>query len=87
LTLLQRHGEVVRAQRLGEQFFSGSLATISYLNEIDIFQAWETFRQFTDKEWSFTDCSSKVVIEKLKITRAFAFDRHFRQFGNVVVVP
>ncbi len=87
LTLLQRRGEIARAQRLGEHFFNGTLATISYLNEGDIFQAWKTFRQFTDKEWSFTDCSSKVVIEKLKITHAFAFDRHFRQFGSVVVVP
>jgi predicted nucleic acid-binding protein len=87
LTLLQRRGEVARAQRLGEHFFTGTLATISYLNEADIFQAWQTFRQFTDKEWSFTDCSSKVVIERFQITRAFAFDRHFRQFGSVVVVP
>lgn len=74
LTLLQRRGETARAQRLGEHLFTGGLARISYLNEVDIFRAWETFRQ-------------KVVIEKLKITHAFAFDRHFRQFGSVVVVP
>lgn len=87
LTLLQRRGEIARAQKLGEHFFTGTVATIAYLNEVDIFQAWEVFRQFTDKNWSFPDCSSKVVIEKLKITQAFAFDRHFRQFGSVVVVP
>jgi predicted nucleic acid-binding protein len=87
LTLLQRRGEMTRARSLGEQFFNGTLATIYYLTEADILQAWETFRRFTDKEWSFTDCSSKIVIEKLNVKRAFAFDHHFRQFGIVNVVP
>jgi len=49
--------------------------------------AWEVFRQFRDKQWSFTDCVSRVVIERLSIPAAFAFDEHFRQFGNVAVVP
>jgi hypothetical protein len=29
----------------------------------------------------------RVVMERLGIQRAFAFDDHFRQFGNVSVVP
>jgi predicted nucleic acid-binding protein len=49
--------------------------------------AWETFRQFDDKSWSFTDCTSKVVMEQLNIKVAFAFDHHFQQFGTVQVVP
>jgi uncharacterized protein len=87
LTLLQRRGEISRARSLGEHFFSGELATIYYLTEADIAQAWETFRRFSDKEWSFTDCTSKIVIEKLNLAHAFAFDHHFRQFGIVTVVP
>jgi uncharacterized protein len=87
LTLLQRRGEISRARMMGEQFFNGALATIYYLTEADIAQAWETFRRFADKEWSFTDCTSKIVIEKLKLKHAFAFDQHFRQFGTVITVP
>jgi predicted nucleic acid-binding protein len=87
LTLLQRRGEISRARSLGEQLFNGTLATIYYVTEADIAQAWETFYHFTDKEWSFTDCASKVIIEKLNLPRAFAFDHHFRQFGTVIVVP
>ena len=34
-----------------------------------------------------TDCTSKVIMEKLGITEAFAFDQHFRQFGTIMVVP
>ena len=45
------------------------------------------FRDYADKDWSFTDCTSKVVIDSLGITTAFSFDQHFRQFGTVTVVP
>ena len=49
--------------------------------------AWEFYCRFRDKDWSFTDCTSKVVMESLDITTAFSFDQHFRQFSNIIVVP
>jgi predicted nucleic acid-binding protein len=90
LTLLKARGEPVRAQQLGTLLFSGNFAgfvKLHYLTEDDILAAWHVFQTYNDKEWSFTDCTSKIVIEKLGITHAFAFDQHFRQFGSVAVVP
>lgn len=87
LTLLKARGEISRARMLGEQLFGGNLATVYYLSEVDIVLTWEIFQRFSDKEWSFTDCASRVVMEKLQIKSAFAFDRHFRQFGTIIVVP
>jgi predicted nucleic acid-binding protein len=87
LTLLRARGENKRARILGEAFFSDKLATVYYLTEEDIRLSWQVFRDYSDKEWSFTDCSSKVVMEKLEIVTAFSFDYHFRQFGLVQVVP
>ncbi|HYP42369.1 MAG TPA: PIN domain-containing protein [Chloroflexia bacterium] len=90
LTLLKARGEPIRAQELGALLIDnnlGSFANLYYLVEDDILNAWQVFRTYSDKEWSFTDCTSKVVIEKLGITHAFAFDQHFRQFGTVAVVP
>lgn len=87
LTLLKARGQNAKAVTLGEQFFSGALATIYFLTEDDLRQSWQVFRHYADKEWSFTDCTSKCVMEKLGITEAFAFDQHFRQFGTVTVVP
>ena len=87
LTLLKARGQNAKAVTLGGQFFDGSLATIYYLTEDDIRQSWQVFTRYADKEWSFTDCTSKVIMEKLGITEAFAFDQHFRQFGTVTVVP
>jgi predicted nucleic acid-binding protein len=87
LTLLRSRQQNAVAQALGKRFFSGSLATVYYLTEDDIRQGWQVFSQYADKEWSFTDCTSKVVMEKFGITEAFAFDHHFRQFGNVTALP
>jgi len=87
LTLLKQRGESKRAFALGEQFFGGTLATVYYLSQVEVEQAWQTFRRFSDKGWSFTDCTSKVVIEKLNLAHVFAFDHHFEQFGSVMVVP
>ena len=39
------------------------------------------------KGWSFTDCTSKVIMERLNISTAFSFDEHFEQFGSVIRVP
>jgi predicted nucleic acid-binding protein len=49
--------------------------------------AWRVFSTYRDKGWSFTDCVSRVVMERLGITTAAAFDEHFHQFGMVAVVP
>lgn len=44
--------------------------------------AWTAFERFNqDKEWSFTDCTTKVVMENLGISQVFAFDHHFDQMG------
>ena len=33
------------------------------------------------KDFSYTDCTSFVVMKQLDMTIAFTFDRHFDQFG------
>jgi predicted nucleic acid-binding protein len=87
LTLLKARSEPSRADRLGLALISERGATLYYLTPDDIRAAWAVFHQYTDKDWSFTDCTSKVVMEKLQVQAAFAFDQHFRQFGTVAVVP
>ena len=87
LTLLRMRGERARALTLGERFFNSDLAEVYYLNAEDAVRAWAVFRDYEDKDWSFTDCTSKIIMEKLGIISAFAFDQHFRQFGTVSVMP
>lgn len=87
LTLMRARRQRQRAVRIGAQFFAGELAKVHRITEDEFRRAWDVFRAFTDKDWSFTDCTSKVVMEVLGITTAFSFDQHFRQFGTVTVVP
>jgi len=87
LTLLRARDRRNTSIDLGVKMFAEELAQVVYLTQDQINRAWEVYRKFADKEWSFTDCTSKVVMEDLQITTAFTFDHHFRQFGNITVVP
>ena len=87
LTLLRARGENQKALEVGNLFFRGLLADVYHLSEDDVLQTWKVFQKFSDKGWSFTDCSSKFICEKFDITHAFSFDKHFRQFGTVIIVP
>lgn len=87
LTLLRARGENQKALQIGNLFFGGHLANVYHLSEHDVLQTWQVFQTFADKNWSFTDCSSKFVCEKFGISRAFSFDKHFLQFGTLVIVP
>jgi predicted nucleic acid-binding protein len=87
LTLLRVRGEGRRALKVGELLFTEQLARIAWVLPMDVRQGWDYFRRYQDKGWSFTDCVSRVVIERPAIRQAFAFDRHFRHFGTLDVVP
>jgi predicted nucleic acid-binding protein len=39
------------------------------------------FFQYRDKDFSFTDCASSVVMRELRLTHALTTDTHFRQMG------
>lgn len=46
-------------------------------------KAWYIFTRYTDKDFSFTDCTSFAIMDQLGLTQAFAFDDHFTQYGFV----
>jgi uncharacterized protein len=39
------------------------------------------FFQYRDKDFSFTDCTSFLIMRELRLTHALTTDRHFRQMG------
>lgn len=50
----------------------------------DLFEsALDLYRRHTDKQWGLVDCVSFVVMRRLGLTTALAFDQHFVQAGFV----
>jgi len=46
-------------------------------------KALDIFERYEDKDFSFTDCVSFVVMWEMGIKEAFAFDEHFNQMGFI----
>jgi predicted nucleic acid-binding protein len=87
LTLLRARGANSRALAVGADLIGGRLAAVHKVELPQVHEAWDVFSNYRDKDWSFTDCVSYVVMKSLAITTAVSLDRHFRQFGFLVVVP
>lgn len=86
LTLLRARRLHQEAIELGERLLSGRQAKLVWVTPDDVHKAWLLF-QYRDKAWSFVDCVSFAVIQRLGIRDAFAFDEHFKQLGTLTVHP
>jgi len=49
-------------------------------------EAWKLYSERIDKEWSLTDCTSFVVMNRNGIAEAFTNDRHFEQAGFKILL-
>jgi predicted nucleic acid-binding protein len=86
LTLYRARRQLNRAHDWVSQVRQGRCEVIR-LTDSDLLSATDVYFKFFDKEWSFTDCTSRVLTLRLRIQCAFSIDEHFRQFGTLVVVP
>jgi predicted nucleic acid-binding protein len=59
--------------------------TVIRVDEGDERRARHIIEGHRDKDYTLTDAMSFVVMERLAIGHAFTFDRHFRQYGFVVI--
>jgi predicted nucleic acid-binding protein len=56
-----------------------------YSTDVEEKKALALIAKYKDKDFSMTDAVSFVVMDKLRITTAFAFDRNFEQYGLAVL--
>lgn len=75
-----------RTGRAGLVRFRDAIARSRWLTTLAVAaaqeaEAWRTIESHADKEWSFVDATSFVLMRAAGITRAFAFDAHFEQAG------
>ena len=67
------------AARFGSGLKESRLVNITPVLDIDEDRTWEIFLQYKDAGFSYTDCTSFAVMERLKISAVFGFDGHFRE--------
>jgi predicted nucleic acid-binding protein len=71
------------AVAFGEMLFSSKNIEIVYVDEDTEAKAWSLFKKYSDKEFSFVDCTSFVVMQNRYIKSAFSCDKHFEQMKFV----
>ena len=81
LTLVRFRLGLRVARQLGEQMRSGSLAHMERISQRDEETAWGIFSDYSDESFSFTDCTSFALCERLKLQSCIALDNDFRAFS------
>jgi len=65
--------------------FTGS-TSVERVTEEDENETLQLLIAHDDKDYSFCDATSFLIMERLKILEAIAFDDHFRQYGKFVIL-
>jgi len=90
-TLIRMRDKTARGHRLAVRLATSILreeaAILQDVTGQDLQQALDVFRDYTEHLFSFVDCTSFAVMERLGITHAFAFDRHFDEYPGISRVP
>lgn len=90
-TLLRMRDKTARGHRLAVRvatsLLRGETATLEKVNREDLERALAVFRTYRDHFFSFVDCTSFVIMARLGISQAFAFDRHFNEYPGISKVP
>jgi predicted nucleic acid-binding protein len=77
------HQASVELHQRIEQFIAGQLLKVIHiLPELEQ-AAWRIFERYSDKDFSFTDCTSFAVMQLLKTRQVLTDDHHFEQMGFV----
>lgn len=84
-TLLKLRAGLRAAVALHRMLETSRIVTVAEVSSSVFQAAWKVFEGYTDKAWSFTDCTSLVIMRQLNLTEAFVFDEHFRQMGFVTL--
>ena len=80
-TLLRRTAGAVAAFGFADRLTRSTKLVTVHVDEDTEARAWELLRRFDDHDLSFVDATSFVVMKQRRLTRAFAFDRHFVTAG------
>ena len=70
----------------GEKIRASKITKVIHLTEEIEEKSWNLFKKYSDKYFSFTDCTSFVVMRQLNLIEAFTNDHHFEQMGFTILL-
>jgi hypothetical protein len=85
LTLIRLRLTLAAAEEWWTQLEGSSRLRWEWIGVARAEKARDVFFRYRDKRYSFTDCTSFVVMKELKLKEALTTDRHFRQMGFEVL--
>ncbi|MBI5195795.1 MAG: PIN domain-containing protein [Nitrospirae bacterium] len=66
------------AKEFGQRLKDSQFISLITVKDDDEENAWEIFLKYKDTDFSYTDCTSFAMMERLNIDTAFSFDSHFQ---------
>jgi uncharacterized protein len=82
-TLFKARGYLHMAKDLFAMFEQTNWLKVEWINTERFAASKDFFLHYQDKNYSFTDCTSFVLMEELGLRQALTTDHHFRQAGFV----
>ena len=72
----------LRAQKFDIDIIGSKKFNFVFVNDYIFHEARDLFKKYNkDKKWSFTDCTSFVLMDDYNISEVLTFDKNFRQKG------
>ena len=87
LTLTKARTNSTVALSLLDRIENSSAVILELISAVRFEAAKSFFRKHADHGYSFTDCTSFVVMRELNLTEALTTDRHFREAGFKPLLP
>ena len=81
LTLLRLRKGLAAALAFIDKILKSKSVRIFWVDEGLFERALDTFKKSNDKLWGFTDCTSFALMQELGLSKAFTFDKHFKEAG------
>jgi len=81
-----RHITVNQFRDFVEDLWNEEICGLLRVTETIDREAWDMIKKYHDQEFSFTDCTSFVLMKRHQIKKVCALDHHFQIAGFQVIV-
>ncbi len=81
ITLLRVRKGAEPSFRFADKVLRSRSVSIVWIDSFIFKEALKLLKERPDKKWSFTDCTSFVIMNQLNVNEALAFDQNFEQAG------